>query len=226
MRKISWAGIAILVLGVFLLLSNLNLLPYYIGFNMIWPLLLFLFSVSSMADARRITLIGSIGAAGAIYWGLYQLRMVPALRWDLVWPAILILIGVNILVPALWMRNRRISTTHEGADSFSSTAIFSGDERILGGDVFGSGDVTAIFGGCDLTLSDYRAFAPRSNIQVTVLFGGAELRIPRSVRVHRQGLTCLFGGLDIKGSHNPDATDILYLSGTVLFGGLEIRYIN
>lgn len=222
MRRVSWIGIAILVFGCLLLVQNFTILPFELDFSIILPILLLVFSISGMADARRINAFGVLLSFIAIYWLLRELGfMLPSL-WGLLLPLLLIAAGVSILLPAATYRGRM----QDGRSDFTSTSFFSGDERTLGGEEFTSGTITAIFGGSNLRLLGYQHFAPNASLYFTVLFGGSELYVPRNVRVERGSLTCLFGGMDIKGAPFPDADQTLVLHGIVLFGGVDISYLD
>lgn len=222
MRRISWIGIAILVLGVLLLAQNFVTLPFVIDFSIILPVLLLIFAVSSMVDSRRVSVFGTLLSLVAIYWLAGELGIKLPSLWGVLLPLLLIAAGFSILLPAASYRGRM----QGGPSDFVSTAIFSGEDRTVGGDVFTNGTITAIFGGSDLRLLGFREFAPQASLYFTVLFGGCDVYIPRTVRVERAGLTCLFGGMDIKGHPFEDAQQTLVLHGIVMFGGLDINYLD
>lgn len=222
MRKISWLGIAILLLGCLLLIQNLNLLPFDLDFGIILPALLMVFAVSSMVDSRRISVFGVLLSFVSVYWLLYELGVnVPHIR-GLLMPLLLIAIGASILLPALTHRN----SMRNNVSDFSSFSFFGGDDRTLGGDVFTGGSVTSIFGGSNLRLLGYQHFAPNASLYFTILFGGSDIYVPRNIRVERGNLVCMFGGMEIKGTPFPDADQTLTLNGLVMFGGLDIYYLD
>lgn len=157
------------------------------------------------------------------------------------WPVILILVGVYFITQSsgkkkrLGVRNRPReygdiplgdnTTISESEDDYiDSTSIFGSDKKIVLSKNFRGGEVTNVFGGSDidLTQSDIQG---RCELEVTAIFGGCTLVIP-SNWVIRSEATTIFGGISDKRKMlvNSDLqTKTLIIKGTVLFGGIEIK---
>ena len=115
-------------------------------------------------------------------------------------------------------------TTTERGGFITSNSIFGGDTRQLSGQEFTGANITTAFGGCELDFTGFEDARDGSRIHFTVAFGGAEIFVPTSWKIERQGLTCVFGGIDIKGNPSPDAVKTVELSGICAFGGIDVIY--
>ena len=81
---------------------------------------------------------------------------------------------------------------------------------------------TAILGGVELDLSKVK-IEKTAQLDVFVLMGGIELRIPEDVIVKNRS-TAIMGGLEDKT--NPVESKnapVLYIDGTVIMGGIDIK---
>ncbi|MBC7615696.1 MAG: hypothetical protein H7202_06485 [Pedobacter sp.] len=109
-------------------------------------------------------------------------------------------------------------------DYLDSVNVFGGSHQIIYSKNFKGGEITAVFGGCDLNLTQ-ADFEGEIIIDVTAIFGGAKIIIPPGWEVKSE-VTAIFGGLDDKRSIQP-VTDgkhkLVIIRGIVLFGGVDIR---
>jgi predicted membrane protein len=144
--------------------------------------------------------------------------------WHYFWPILVIAVGLTIIFQSRLRAAKMDSYSGDEADKLDSIAIFNGVKRNIHSKAFAGGEVVTIFGGTELNLmnADIQGTA---HLEMTVLFGGAKLFVPKNWEV-RPEVTSLFGGVDDK-RHSvvevmPDDSKVLYLSGTVAFGGLEI----
>ena len=58
-------------------------------------------------------------------------------------------------------------------------------------------------------------------INVTVAFGGVEIKVPDNVQVVNN-IPCIFGGTDVM-KNNPGAEHTIYIDGFCAFGGIDIK---
>jgi predicted membrane protein len=104
----------------------------------------------------------------------------------------------------------------------NASAIFGSVERRIISKDFKGGEITAVFGGTEIDLS-------QADIQGTVIldttqvFGGNKIRVPQHWHV-RTEVTAIFGGVEDRRfpSQNIDFEKVLVVKGLALFGGLEI----
>jgi predicted membrane protein len=109
-------------------------------------------------------------------------------------------------------------------DYLDSVNVFGGSHQTIYSKNFKGGEITAVFGGCDVNLTQ-ADFEGEIVIDVTAIFGGAKIIIPAGWEVKSE-VTAVFGGLDDKRSIQP-ITDgkhrLLIIKGIAMFGGVDIR---
>jgi predicted membrane protein len=109
-------------------------------------------------------------------------------------------------------------------DYLDSVNVFGGSHQIVYSKNFKGGEVTAVFGGCDLNLTQ-ADFEGQITIDVTAIFGGCKIIVPPTWQVKSE-VTAIFGGLDDKRSVMPmpeGPTKLLIVKGIAMFGGVDIR---
>ena len=109
-------------------------------------------------------------------------------------------------------------------DYLDSVNVFGGSHQIVYSKNFKGGEITAVFGGCDVNLTQ-ADFEGEVVIDVTAVFGGAKIIVPPGWLVKSE-VTAIFGGLDDKRSVQPLVdvpTKILIIKGVAMFGGVDIR---
>jgi predicted membrane protein len=111
-------------------------------------------------------------------------------------------------------------------DLIDDIAIFGGGHKVIQSDNFKGGNITAIFGGSEIDLTQCKLAEGENVIDVVVIFGGTEIIVPRDWNV-RTNVTPLFGGFSNKSrrdvSQPLDTTRSLVIKGLALFGGGEIK---
>ena len=115
------------------------------------------------------------------------------------------------------------SQNYSSDDFFDSTSVFGGAKKVILSKNFQGGDITCVFGGCEIDLTQADMQKP-AVIDLSFFFGGGKIIIPPDWQV-RLDLTPVFGGVEDKRkppmSNNPDK--LLIIKGTCFFGGLEIK---
>ncbi|WP_316737645.1 LiaF transmembrane domain-containing protein [Pedobacter aquatilis] len=109
-------------------------------------------------------------------------------------------------------------------DFIEATAVFGGSHQTVFSKNFKGGDVSAVFGGADINLTQ-ADFNETVKLDVTAVFGGIKLIVPQNWAV-RSNVTALFGSVeDKRGSLMPNSEiqKTLILDGTAMFGGIEIK---
>ncbi len=82
---------------------------------------------------------------------------------------------------------------------------------------------TAVFGGVEVDLTQARLAGDNATSEVTVLFGGLRVRVPRGWTVNLE-TTPVAGEAKIKHRQPPpgEATGTLIITGTLVFGGISV----
>ncbi|RZL66672.1 MAG: hypothetical protein EOO93_05290 [Pedobacter sp.] len=130
-----------------------------------------------------------------------------------------------------WNRNNNLNQTDNTSydkkmdnDYIEAVAVFGGSHQTVFSKNFKGGDVSAVFGGADINLTQ-ADFNETVKLDVTAVFGGIKLIVPQNWAV-RSNVTAIFGSVeDKRGSLMPNAEiqKTLILDGTAMFGGIEIK---
>jgi predicted membrane protein len=233
---ILW-GALIAVIGLALLVDNLNIFPG-IRLYRFWPIILVVIGLMNIA-CRSGRFFGVILL---ILGAMFQLNELGYAHfgWNQIWPIVLISVGLLVMWSSLEARRRLASpqssnneasataSVGDSRDLLNEVAIFGGvDRRVVTHD-FRGGAINAIFGGVELDLSHAEMIQPQAELEVNAIFGGVELRVPDEWRVVSRN-QAIFGGYDDKTGtsdlpDNPDSPrKTLILTGSVIFGGVEIK---
>lgn len=114
--------------------------------------------------------------------------------------------------------------TANNNDVIDVMAIFGGSHQTVYTKNFQGGDITAVFGGADIVMTQ-ADFPETVSLDVTAVFGGIKLIVPQNWAI-KSNVTALFGSVEDKRSHVMPVTELkktLILDGTALFGGIEIK---
>lgn len=130
-----------------------------------------------------------------------------------------------IVVSAVYLGDSTYATTEATDDGskFKTTAILGGRQHNNAFEAFVGGDVTAFMGGVELDLSRSTMSGNEVTLEVFVVMGGINLRVPADwVVVNNVGV--LMGGIEDRSRvADPATAKRLILRGSVFMGGLEIR---
>ena len=147
------------------------------------------------------------------------------LVWKLLFPAILVAIGVSIIFKdviggKVSKEIKKLNEKKTGENEYCAT--FSGQDVRFDGEQFKGVDLTAVFGGikCDLRNAIIEEDAV---INTSSIFGGIDIYVPENVKVKVKS-SSIFGGVSDEKKHcqNADAYTI-YINATCIFGGVEIK---
>ena len=216
-------GITIIVAGLLMTLDNI--LPSHeiarIAFKF-WPLILVAFGLAKLrGDGDRGVVPWLLIGAGI--FGLMVTFGVSRFE-DFIGPAILLAVGIFIVTKALQQHRGSPAELKASAAFQSGSAIFSGWKRRPVG-LFKGAELTVIFGGFELDLLQAQIEGETVRVDLFVLFGGGEIRVPEGWEIHTP-CTCIAGGVGDK-TRPPSASGPrpqLILTGLVLFGGVELRH--
>lgn len=233
----AWRGVVILLVGVFLLLHNLDIDLHLPRWVVSWQMLIMgigtiLWIKSECKNVGGLIMI----AVGAVF----MVREYFFLPFDIdrfLWPTLLIIVGLLFIVFRPDHRNPKSlddldDTTAKvvpdlypvDEDYINAQILFSGENRLIVSKNFKGGRISAVFGGVDVNLlqADFDGVVV---LNCDCVFGGVELVVPSNWEV--KILTkSVFGGVEDKrpvellGS-NPNK--VLMIKGSCIFGGIEIK---
>lgn len=224
-------GIFIMAAGVLLTLDRFEIL--HIGGTVrLWPGILIVIGAVILANRRdgHGRFWGGVWIVLGSWLLLNTLGLVRVAFWDLLWPAVLILIGLKLITQTTRQR-QRADDGHAGSTQF---AILGESNRSNDDNPYRGGEMTAILGGCRLDLR--RATIPpggQATIDVFALMGGIEVWVPTTWSIVPDAVPIL-GGVEDKrlvpapgGPIPPAAAEHmppkLVLRGHVVLGGLTLK---
>jgi predicted membrane protein len=220
-------GAIVVAIGCLLLLDNLGIFRFHDVWQY-WPVLLVAFGVSRIVDSRTPSgwIWGGIVALIGAFLLLDTLDII-VFNFAVVWPVILIAFGVSVLVRAV-ERSRFPAGAPLPASSpvVGTHAIFSDNKSGTDTKDFQGGQATSIFGAARFDLRNASMTVDEAVIDVNVVFGEVEVRVPETWIVLNRAAV-VFGGVDDKTNHpkaDPNVkTPRLVITGAVIFGGLNLR---
>lgn len=213
----SLLGVLIIGLGLGFLLDALNIWDFSTILARWWPLLIVAGGVLSLISNPKLIVWPVVVMAIGLLLLLKQLDLVNFNIWGLIWPTILIFLGLSFLSDKFGPRPHERTNDH--VDLF---VAFSGIDNVNKASNFQGGKITALFGGVNLDLRQARV-QREAKLDVFMAFGGVEIKVPEGWIVKASGLP-LFGGWEDKTTKPSNAgAPVLHVRGTCLFGGFEIK---
>ena len=221
-RRILW-GVILIAAGVLYALKTLDVVQFNIFFKGWWTLFIILPCTVDLLTERDKTgsLIGLAIGVAMLLWqrGFLELD----LAWKLVVPVIIVAIGLKLVFGGLFTKKSAPlfeKFKKRDASAKTATAIFSGSDLRLDGEVFEGAELTAVFGGVDCDLRN-AIIEKDACIRATAVFGGVEILVPSNVNVVVSS-TGIFGSVSNEAAARGN-TVTLYVSATSLFGGIDIQ---
>jgi predicted membrane protein len=234
-------GLSVVAFGVLFLLSNLNMIESS-NYLRYWPVVLVAFGLAKLLQPRESggRMFGFILGSVGVFLLLKEFGKIHFDLWDF-WPAILVLMGLSIIWGALGHGRRRrscfrgrrgVSVTINGQENpprvdpdstMDVNSVFGGNERVVTSQDFRGGTISTIMGGCEVDFRQASISGGEAVLDISVVFGGVELRIPEDWKVVLR-TSAVIGGVDDK-TRKPvgEASKTLVITGNVIFGGLEVR---
>ncbi len=239
-------GLIIMAVGVILLLNNLvegididvrqilqlwPVIPLVLGLS--WLFGSFGFTSEEKGQkaffswGQFVTALVAI-AVGVIFLGrnLDLFDVDTRIFWNLLWPVVLILIGINLL------RGRAFSSAKGGRFAFM------GGSNVGGSDPWKleSGNYFAFMGGIEMDLRSAEVPDGETILDLTAIMGGIEVKIPRDLAVVYDGNAVLggvtfkdhedggiIGGRKIESNVQEDSSKIVRIQARAIMGGVEVK---
>lgn len=215
-------GLSVLTLGLLFTLDNLDLVDAG-DFLDYWPLALVAVGIAKWAQSRG-TIVwpgASIWIFVGAWWTAYNVALTDIHVFEL-WPVLLIVFGLSLVRRAMGFGPTRSGKGQDG-DGASGIAICGGFRRQITDKDYKGGDFTAIMGGCEIDLTQ-AAIQGEAIIDVTAVWGGIHIRVPRSFTVEPK-VTAILGGVeDHTDASQADPNQRLVITGMAMMGGVEIKH--
>jgi hypothetical protein len=233
-------GITVIVLGVILLLNNFSVLSINVGelISIYWPLLLVIWGMDLIFPGAGAAPDESRKNRGKIVSGLIMIALGLLLTghnldlfeldlsfiWKLFWPALIIIIGWNMLRGA-------------SGPGTAHWAVLSGIELKQKGWKLEDGSYFAFMGGIDMDLNTAEIPEGETHLSFTAVMGGIDIIVPTGIKVVCES-TAVLGGVQFFNEESggiiasrkseygggPDSGKKLVLRCLAVMGGVEIKH--
>lgn len=214
---VLWGGM-IVAAGVLFLLEYLGYLGGYHAWSF-WPLILVIAGVDNILRRYRRL----FGVALAVTGGLllvYSLALAP-LQWGLVWPVLVIGLGVFLIIKVLTRRRRHPFPPFARGLPPGPVVMGSKEDRIDSQEYAG-GEVRTVMGSYVLDLTRAEMQGESAVLHARVVMGAIEIRVPDHWRVDVKSSPIL-GAIENKIQEPAQAEKTLIIHADVVMGGIEIR---
>jgi predicted membrane protein len=227
--KASGLGALIIAAGLLLLARNTGLLtPTISRILFSWEMLIIAIGLINIFWRQSLwSGIILIGIGG--FFLLVNFYHMPFSTWKIFFPAILILVGLQMIFGVSKLKerfqNRPMFTNTVGSeDFFEDIAIFGGGERKVVTPNFKGGRVVAAFGGSKVDISHSNiALGERPTIEVVCIFGGTTLVVPADWNIKLEVFNIFGGYVDKRIASIVDPNKTITVKGVTIFGGGEIK---
>jgi hypothetical protein len=212
-------GSVLVAIGAVFLLDAFDMVQAGTIIGSWWPLVIVGIGAARLLSRPPDVLGGLVtGGIGLVVLG-FTTDVLDGSVIGMVWPLALVVAGAYLLFTRSGSGPR--GATDE--DSVSAFVLFSGREMAPMSQDFHGGSLVAIFGGVEIDLR-HAALAPGAHLDVTAIFGGAEVTVPPGWRVRVTG-PGIFGGTENGAERQqlPVDAPTLDVRALALFGGVEVK---
>lgn len=219
MKERTFLGLLIVLIGVFLLLSQAGIYDFWRLVSDWWPMIFIVVGIYSLVVNTAPLIGGLMLVIVGVWFQVGKLDFIPS-NWNkLFFPFIIILIGLYLL---LAKKEKNVTTE----DKVNYMAVFSWINTRNESKDFKGGNITAFFGGVELNLADAEIAAGSAEMDITTAFGGVDLYIPRHWKVDITGIP-VFGGWSNKTKNvaRDVSAPILRIRCLAMFGGVDVKSI-
>lgn len=195
-----------------------------------WQMLLIALGIVSISKKNNNT----GGVIMILIGGVFLIPEFVDISFDtrqLLWPAILIGIGVIILFKGFGgckhkFRGRFSRNNIDNINKVDANHIFGGGEYHITSENFEGGEINAVFGGGKYDFRNAKLAPGQHNLEVNLIFGGLEILLPAEWNV-KVNVNSILGGFSDKSAgyvkKEEASSGELIITGTAIFGGGEIK---
>lgn len=216
-------GVVFITLGVVIAINSLGIAKINIFFSGWWTLFIIIpcFINLVKGNSRIASFIGLIIGIALLLCA--QNIITFSIIRKLTIPFIFVVIGLSFLFKDVFYNkiNEKIKTLNK-SNLKEYAATFGGNKVDMSNEVFEGVDLTAVFGGVELNLTN-SIVNQDSIINATSVFGGITIKAPENINVKVKS-TSIFGGVENKVKNkSAENTPTIYVNAFCMFGGVEIK---
>ena len=235
-RSRALLGTIIILIGGLYLLKSLDLISLNISHIIFsFPFILFAIGIIILINSHNKLFGFLLAFIGAVF---LVPRFYPniEINGDIIFPVLIIVFGIHLLFKRKIHFNHHHSHRWDTVENkydiddvnyIDDVAIFGGGHKTIISENFKGGNITAVFGGSEIDLTQCKLAEGDVIIDVALIFGGTTILVPKEWNV-RVNITPIFGGFSNKVLRNPitpiDTSRTLVIKGVTVFGGGEIKY--
>lgn len=215
-------GIVLIILAIILGSNALGLTDIDIFFDGWWTLLIIIPSF--------IGVIKSKDKSWSLIWLffgiIFLLEAQDVISFNLLsklfFPTILLLIGINLLIPKSSKKKYKIEYSRGDGKYQEDASVFNGKKLDFSNQTYKGGKYDVVFGSLELDLSQ-AIIEEDIVIEASVIFGGMDIFLPENVNLDVNS-TNIFAGTDYKKvENNLENRVTVYLNSSCIFGGIDIK---
>lgn len=212
-------GLLLIIIGIFLILSQLQIIDINLLIRQYWPSLIIIYGIYKFIEYRSINATGMSFLVVGIILQVWHLDLLPGQFREYIWPTILIVIGISLIFSQNSSHSKKNKFREDNFIDY--LAILSSLETINASTKFKGGNITSILGGTEVDLTNCRIEGNYAEITATAIMGGIDLKVPKDWKVVVTGIPFL-GGWDNKTFFSPEQEKTLYIRCFAILGGVEI----
>lgn len=219
-------GILLIIIGLFAMSGNFFNLPFsFTHYIFSLPGLMMIIGLFILINHKDSFLgIVFVGVGGFWFLSRYSSYPVRSFFFDY-WPLIIIALGLYIIFKHDGRPQENISEGEPNKfdiDFIDEVTIFGSGRKNINSQNFKGGKATSILGGIHLDLHNSNLAEGTNILEITAIFGGIDIVVPRDWKVI-VNVTSIFGGFDDRRVLNVnqvfESNKVLIIRGTALFGG-------
>lgn len=211
------SGAIIIAVGAALLLGALKVIDFGSILADYWPVLVIVAGVLIFINDYRSWPVAGFVTVLGILFQLRELKVISVEPWSIVWPLIVIFVGVSLLFSKSYT-GRRVSKSERD----DVTAIMAGTSVVNHSKGFRQSNATAIMGGARLDLRKAE-FDKDAVVEVFGFWGGIEIVVPEHVVIRNQVNNIMAGTEDKTRQETTAKSPVLTVVGTLIMAGVSIR---
>ena len=209
------SGVALIVVGVLLLLSQTGVIHDWFNF---WAAVFLVAGTLNLVQTGKTRVWGFLLVWVGILLELDQLGIVH-IRIQTYWPMLVIAAGGVMLWYAFHPPDE---TGAASSPHLNVVAIWGGGEYRILAKNFRGGELVAFMGGFDVDLRDADIDGDQAVITVNALMGGGVIRVPENWAVSMR-VAAFMGGHSMKARERVQPNKTLVIKGLAIMGGVEVR---
>lgn len=228
-NSVFFWSILLVVLGSLFLLRNFDLLNFSFPIKIwTWRLIPLIIGINAFLKGKNYEGIIATGIAVVFYIPDFLTRDQAQIYYKL-WPLLLVAVGALILYkfynPNIDFPSRNLKADGSDFEYLNESNIMGGTNKKVFSKKFEGGQVNCIMGGAQIDLTE-ADLADKSALNLFILMGGLELRVPKDWNIHMDVLP-IMGGIEDQITKFPETVvnpeKKFYLTGNIIMGGVEIK---